>query len=64
MGGSVGKVLNPVSSVAGAIPGIGKIAGPVAGAITGGPLGAFSSIAGQALQGNYRGGESGGGGVN
>ena len=62
MGGSVGKVFDPISSLAGEIPVVGPIAGPVAGYMTGGPLGAMSSFAGQALQGNYGGGGGGGGG--
>jgi hypothetical protein len=53
---AVGSVVNPISSIAGQIPGIGPIAGPAAGFITGGPLGGLSSIAGQAIQGNYGGG--------
>ena len=64
MGGavsSVAKVFDPISTVAGAIPGIGPIAGPVAGFITGGPLGGLSSIAGQAITGGYSGGGGGGG---
>ena len=51
MGGAVkavSNVINPISSIAGAIPVVGPIAGPVAGFITGGPLGAATSIAGQA----------------
>jgi len=56
MGGAVSSIVNPISSIAGAIPGVGKIAGPVAGFITGGPLGGLSSIAGQAITGGYSGG--------
>jgi len=65
MGGavkSVASVFNPISTIAGAIPGIGPIAGPIAGAITGGPIGFASSVAGQALTGGYSGGGGGGGG--
>jgi hypothetical protein len=51
-----------VTSAASAIPGVGKIAGPVAGYITGGPLGAAKAIAGTALTGGYSGGGGGGGG--
>jgi hypothetical protein len=58
--GGVAKVFNPISSIAGAIPGIGPIAGPIAGAITGGPIGFASSLAGQALTGGYSGGGGGG----
>ena len=64
MGGAVkavSNVINPISSIAGAIPVVGPIAGPVAGFITGGPLGAATSIAGQALTGGYSGGGGGGG---
>jgi hypothetical protein len=61
MGGAVSSIVNPISSIAGAIPGVGKIAGPVAGFITGGPLGGLSSIAGQAITGGYSGGGGGGG---
>jgi hypothetical protein len=63
MGGavkSVASVFNPISTIAGAIPGIGPIAGPIAGAITGGPIGFASSLAGQALTGGYSGGGGGG----
>jgi hypothetical protein len=69
MGGavkSVAKVVTApaslVTSAASAIPGVGKIAGPVAGYITGGPLGAAKAIAGTALTGGYSGGGGGGGG--
>jgi hypothetical protein len=65
MGGavkSVASVFNPISTIAGAIPGIGPIAGPIAGAITGGPIGFASSLAGQALTGGYSSGGGGGGG--
>lgn len=61
MGGAVSSIVNPISSIAGAIPGVGKVAGPVAGFITGGPLGGLSSIAGQAITGGYSGGGGGGG---
>lgn len=67
MGGAVKAVSNIVtapasiaSSVAGAIPGVGPILGPVVGGITGGPVGFATSLAGQALQGNYGGGGGGG----
>ena len=53
---AVGNVVNPISSVAGKLPVVGPIAGPVAGYITGGPMGAASSVAGQALTGGYGGG--------
>lgn len=59
---AVSSVVNPISSIAGAIPVVGPIAGPVAGFITGGPLGAATSIAGQALTGGYSSGGGGGGG--
>lgn len=65
MGGAVkavSNVINPISSIAGAIPVVGPIAGPIAGAITGGPVGFASSLAGQALTGGYSGGGGGGGG--
>ena len=65
MGGAVkavSNIVNPISSIAGAIPVVGPIAGPVAGFITGGPLGGLSSIAGQAITGGYSGGGGGGGG--
>jgi len=64
MGGifkAAASVFNPISTIAGAIPGIGPIAGPIAGAITGGPIGFASSLAGQALTGGYSGGGGGGG---
>ena len=62
MGGAVKAITSPariISSAASAIPGVGKIAGPVAGYITGGPMGALSSIAGTALTGGYSGGGGG-----
>jgi hypothetical protein len=59
---AVGSVINPISTIAGSIPVVGPIAGPVAGFITGGPLGAATSIAGQALTGGYSGSGGGGGG--
>jgi hypothetical protein len=66
IGNAVGNVVGGVgglaSGVAGAIPGIGPIAGPIVGGLTGGPLGFASSLASQALQGNYGGGGGGGGG--
>jgi len=69
MGGAVdavgdlaGKVLDPVSTAAGAIPVVGPIAGPVIGGITGGPLGFATSVGGNILQGNYGGGGGGSGG--
>jgi hypothetical protein len=64
MGGAVSAIGNLVSApatIAGAIPGIGKIAGPIVGGITGGPVGFATSLAGQAIQGNYGGGGGGGG---
>jgi len=64
MGGAVKAVGNLVSApaaIAGAIPGVGKIAGPIVGGLTGGPLGFATSLAGQAIQGNYGGGGGGGG---
>lgn len=64
VGNVVSSVIDPVSSVisgvAGSIPVVGPIAGPIAGYITGGPLGAATSFASNALQGNYS--SSGGGG--
>lgn len=66
MGGAVSAIGNLVSApatIAGAIPGIGKIAGPIVGGITGGPIGFATSLAGQAIQGNYGGGGGGGGGT-
>jgi len=62
IGNAVGSVGNIASGVAGAIPGIGPIAGPIVGGLTGGPIGFASSLASQALQGNYGGGGGGGGG--
>jgi len=62
IGNVVGGVGGIASGVAGAIPGIGPIAGPIVGGLTGGPLGFASSLASQALQGNYGGGGGGGGG--
>jgi len=65
MGGAVKAITsvgNIASSVAGAIPGVGKIAGPIVGGLTGGPVGFATSLASQALQGNYGGGGGGGGG--
>ena len=62
MGGAVKAITsvgNIASSVAGAIPGIGPIAGPIVGGLTGGPVGFATSLAGQALQGNYGGGGGG-----
>jgi hypothetical protein len=53
IGNVVGGVGGLASGVAGSIPGIGKIAGPIVGGITGGPLGFASSLASQAIQGNY-----------
>jgi hypothetical protein len=64
MGGAVKAVGNLVSApaaIAGAIPGVGKIAGPIVGGLTGGPMGFATSLAGQAIQGNYGGGGGGGG---
>jgi hypothetical protein len=60
IGNVVGGVGGLASGVAGSIPGIGKIAGPIVGGITGGPLGFASSLASQAIQGNYGGGGGGG----
>jgi hypothetical protein len=65
MGGavsSVGKIFDPITTVASSIPVVGPIAGPVAGYITGGPMGAAKVIAGTALTGGYSGGGGGGGG--
>jgi hypothetical protein len=70
MGGavsSVGKIFDPITTVASSIPVVGPIAGPVAGYITGGPMGAAKVIAGTALTGGYSespfgGGDGGGGG--
>ena len=65
MGGavsSVAKVFDPITTIAGSLPVVGPIAGPIAGAITGGPVGFAKAVAGQAIQGNYRGGGGGGGG--
>jgi hypothetical protein len=61
VGDVVGGVGGIASSVAGAVPGIGPVLGPVVGGITGGPVGFATSLAGQALQGNYGGGGGGGG---
>jgi hypothetical protein len=63
IGDVVGGVGGIASGVAGSIPGVGKIAGPIVGGITGGPLGFASSLASQAIQGNYGGGGGGGGGA-
>jgi hypothetical protein len=65
MGGavsSVGKIFDPISTVASSIPVVGPIAGPVAGFITGGPMGAAKVIASDALMGRYSGGGGGDGG--
>ena len=61
IGDVVGGVGGIASGVAGAIPGIGPYIGPVVGGITGGPVGFATSLAGNALQGNYGGGGGGGG---
>jgi hypothetical protein len=64
MGGAVsaiGDLVSAPATIAGAIPGVGKVLGPVVGGITGGPVGFATSLAGQALQGNYGGGGGGGG---
>ena len=61
LGNALGSVVSLPSTVAGAIPGVGKIAGPIVGGLTGGPLGFATSVAGQALQGNYGGGGGSGG---
>jgi hypothetical protein len=64
MGGAVsaiGDLVSAPATIAGAIPGVGPILGPVVGGITGGPVGFATSLAGQALQGNYGGGGGGGG---
>ena len=58
---AISSVGNIASSVAGAIPGIGPIAGPIVGGLTGGPIGFATSLASQAIQGNYGGGGGGGG---
>ena len=62
IGNAIGGIGGAVGSVANAIPGIGPYVGPVIGGITGGPLGFASSLAGNAIQGNYGGGGGGGGG--
>ena len=62
IGDVIGGVGGIASGVAGSIPGVGKIAGPIVGGLTGGPLGFASSLASQAIQGNYGGGGGGGGG--
>jgi len=62
VGDVVGGVGGIASGVAGAIPGIGPYLGPVVGGITGGPVGFATSLAGNAIQGNYGGGGGGGGG--
>jgi hypothetical protein len=65
MGGAVsaiGDLVSAPATIAGAIPGVGPILGPVVGGITGGPVGFATSLAGQAIQGNYGGGGGGGGG--
>jgi hypothetical protein len=62
VGDVVGGVGGIASGVAGAIPGVGPVLGPVVGGITGGPIGFASSLASQAIQGNYGGGGGGGGG--
>jgi hypothetical protein len=61
IGNAIGGIGGIASGVAGAIPGIGPIAGPIVGGLTGGPLGFASSLASQAIQGNYGGGGGGGG---
>ena len=63
IGNAIGGIGGIASGVAGAIPGIGPIAGPIVGGLTGGPLGFASSLAGQALQGNYGGGGGSSGGT-
>lgn len=60
IGNAVGGVGKIASGVAGAIPGAGKVLGPVVGGITGGPVGFATSLASQAIQGNYGGGGGGG----
>jgi hypothetical protein len=62
LGNALGSVVSLPSTIAGAIPGVGKIAGPIVGGLTGGPLGFATSLAGNALTGQYGGG--GGGGSN
>ena len=65
MGGavsSVGKIFDPITTVASSIPVVGPIAGPVAGYITGGPMGAAKVIAGTAITGGYSDSPFGGGG--
>lgn len=61
VGKAVGGVGGVVSGVANQIPVIGPYVGPVVGGMTGGPLGFATSLAGNALQGNYGGGGGGGG---
>jgi hypothetical protein len=62
VGDVIGGVGGVVSGVANQIPVIGPYVGPVVGGITGGPVGFATSLAGNALQGNYGGGGGGGGG--
>ena len=62
IGDLVGGVGGAIGGLANNIPGIGPYIGPVVGGITGGPVGFASSLAGNALQGNYGGGGGGGGG--
>ena len=47
----------------GIVKGVGKIAGPIIGGITGGPVGFATSLASNAIMGNYGGGGGGGGGA-
>jgi len=62
VGDAIGGVGGVVSGVANQIPVIGPYVGPVVGGITGGPMGFATSLAGNALQGNYGGGGGSGGG--
>jgi hypothetical protein len=60
IGNAIGGIGGIASGVANAIPGIGSIAGPIVGGLTGGPMGFATSLASNALQGNYGGGGGGG----
>ena len=59
IGNAIGGIGGIASGVANAIPGIGSIAGPIVGGLTGGPMGFATSLASNALQGNYGGGGGG-----
>jgi len=60
IGNAIGGVGGAIGGIANSIPGIGPYIGPVVGGITGGPVGFATSLAGNALQGNYGGGGSSG----